>query len=176
MVFWRIKFNYKIIDRNDFLLYRNIKVKAIKIGWHGEYFGNSSNSDVITPVIVQIQFVWSSCFGYLIYLWDATVPAVCVGFPNHRFVVKRRKEDNGRAIIVIDVKVRVRRITERMVRRSKRGNINGHGECGFNYCRRRVRVAVYIHDTSFTEIICAVRWSHSRLHGPQFSLRSFASF
>jgi len=63
-----------------------------------------------------------------------------------------------------------------MVGRGKRGNINGHGECGFNYCRRRVRVAVYIRDTSFTEIIRAVRWSHSRLHVPQFSFRGFASF
>lgn len=33
---------------------------------------------------------------------------------------------------------------------------------------------VYIRDTSFTEIIRAVRWAHSRLHGSQFSFRGFA--
>lgn len=29
-----------------------------------------------------------------------------------------------------------------MVEKGKRENINGHGECDFNYCRRRVRIAV----------------------------------
>lgn len=107
--------------------------------------------------------------------------AVCGGFPNHRFAgIKRGKGNSSRTTTVIDVKVRVRKMAkiENGWRRQEREreNINGHGECGFNYCRRRVRVAVYIRDVSFAEIIRAVRWSHSRLHGSQFSFWGFAPF
>lgn len=59
-----------------------------------------------------------------------------------------------------------------MVEKGKRENINGHGECDFNYCRRRVRIAVSfaipVSPELFAQFVARMLDC-----GPQFSFRAF---
>lgn len=155
----RVDVEKEIVTLSLYLSERVHRSKATEIHWRRGCAGNGPNPVVITPVIAQIQFVWSPPGSDNPYISRTAPPTHLIVYredfqiidsPLEGVMEKRKGGEEERA-------ASAEKGSEgwRMVGRGKRGSINGHGECGFNYCRRWVGVAVYISNTGSTPVLFA---------------------